>query len=113
MIKSELTVNFIRQDNQVQSVKVPVGQTIMEAAKYYANPPIEGIEADCGGSCSCCTCQVWVEPEWFEKTGPASEDTMEMELLYLDSFFDKKKSRLSCQIILDETLDGITVKVPK
>ncbi len=64
------------------------------------------IKAECGGSCSCATCHVYVADEWFEKLPPPSDD--EEDLLF--STLDKKPtSRLSCQILLSEDLDGLAV----
>ena len=64
------------------------------------------IKAECGGACSCATCHVWVDEAWFDKLRAPSED--EEDLLY--STLDKKPtSRLSCQIILSDALDGLTV----
>jgi len=64
------------------------------------------IMAECGGSCTCATCHVYVEGDWFDKLPPPSDD--EEDLLF--STLDKKpNSRLSCQILLSEELDGLTV----
>ncbi len=62
------------------------------------------IKAECGGACSCATCHVYVDEQWADKIPPKKEDEDEM----LDEAFDiRDNSRLSCQIILDETLDGL------
>jgi ferredoxin, 2Fe-2S len=64
------------------------------------------IKAECGGACSCATCHVYVDQEWFDKLPPPSDD--EEDLLY--STLDKKPtSRLSCQILLSDELDGLKV----
>jgi 2Fe-2S ferredoxin len=64
------------------------------------------IKAECGGACSCATCHVWVDEEWFGKLHEPTDD--EEDLLY--STLDKKPtSRLSCQILLSEALDGLKV----
>lgn len=64
------------------------------------------IKAECGGACSCATCHVYVAEEWFDKLPPPSDD--EEDLLY--STLDKKPtSRLSCQILLSDELDGLKV----
>jgi ferredoxin, 2Fe-2S len=68
------------------------------------------IKAECGGACSCATCHVYVDQEWFDKLPPPSDD--EEDLLY--STLDKKPtSRLSCQILLNEDLDGMRVTLAK
>lgn len=67
-----------------------------------------GIRAECGGSCSCATCHVYVEDKWLGKLPEPSDD--EEDLLF--STLDKKaNSRLSCQILLNEDLDGLTVTI--
>jgi 2Fe-2S ferredoxin len=64
------------------------------------------IKAECGGSCSCATCHVYVDEAWIDKLHPASDD--EEDLLY--STLDKRPtSRLSCQILLSDALDGLKV----
>jgi len=64
------------------------------------------IKAECGGACSCATCHVWVDDEWFGKLPAPSDD--EEDLLY--STLDRKpNSRLSCQILLSDDLDGLKV----
>ena len=66
------------------------------------------IKAECGGACSCATCHVYVEESWFERLRPPSDD--EEDLLY--STLDKKPtSRLSCQILLNDDLDGLRLTI--
>jgi 2Fe-2S ferredoxin len=66
------------------------------------------IKAECGGSCSCATCHVYVDEDWFERLAAPSDD--EEDLLY--STLDKKPtSRLSCQILMSEELDGLRVQL--
>jgi len=67
------------------------------------------IKAECGGSCTCATCHVYVDEAWFDKLGPRSED----EEYQLDSAYDvRPNSRLSCQIVVTEELDGLVVRTP-
>jgi len=64
------------------------------------------IKAECGGACSCATCHVYVAPEWFDKVGTRSDDEEDL----LDTVGDvKPTSRLSCQILMSEELDGLKV----
>jgi len=71
---------------------------------------IDGIEAECGGMCSCATCHVYVDPAWFEATG--SPEDIEQDML--DSALDlQKTSRLSCQIEVSDELDGLIVRLPE
>ena len=74
------------------------------------NNGVPGIDADCGGGCACATCHVFVESDWVEKTG--SPDAMESSMLQLaEGVADN--SRLSCQITVDDSLDGLTVRMPE
>jgi len=71
---------------------------------------IDGIEAECGGMCSCATCHVYVDPAWFEATG--SPEDIEQDML--DSALDlQETSRLSCQIKVSDELDGLIVRLPE
>ena len=70
---------------------------------------IPGIDADCGGGMSCATCHVYVKENWFDKM-PKKEDG---EDDMLDMGFERNKfSRLSCQIIVSDELEGLVVNVP-
>jgi 2Fe-2S ferredoxin len=83
------------------------GSTVMENAVRNSVP---GIEAECGGACACATCHVYVDDEWVERAGPPAA----MEEDMLDFAFDvRPSSRLSCQIKLTPTLDGLVVHVPE
>jgi 2Fe-2S ferredoxin len=83
-----------------------LGATVMETA---INNDVPGILAVCGGSCSCATCHVYVDPEWFEKLGPLSLEELDM----LDTAHDlEPTSRLSCQIQVTEEIDGLRVRTP-
>ncbi len=98
-------VTYVQPDGVRREVEAPAGTTLMEAAVDNA---VEGIVAECGGACSCATCHVYVEPEWLDKLPPPEpqEDGM------LDCVLDRRpESRLSCQIVLREDLDGIVVRV--
>ena len=87
-------------------VEVPNGMTIMDGAIQNNIP---GIDADCGGSCACATCHVYVQDNWFDKLQKkeqAEEDMLDM------AFEPNKFSRLTCQIIVNDDLDGIVVNLP-
>jgi 2Fe-2S ferredoxin len=71
---------------------------------------IPGIDADCGGSCACATCHVYVDEKFLHKIPEAEETEKDM----LDFVQDAdKSSRLSCQIIISNEIDGIRVRMPK
>jgi ferredoxin, 2Fe-2S len=99
-------ITFIDASGQSRTVEAQVGATVMETALRNSVP---GIEAECGGACACATCHVYVDPEWTEATGKASQ----MEEDMLDFAFEvRPNSRLSCQIKVSEALDGLIVTTP-
>lgn len=100
-------ITFIEPNSTQHEVEADDGMTVMEAAVKNSVP---GIEAECGGACSCATCHVYVDDEWREKTGQPDE----MEEDMLDFAFDvRDSSRLSCQIKVSDELDGLVVHVPE
>lgn len=82
------------------------GETLMVVARAHG---VEGILGDCGGSCSCATCHVYVDPEWQAAVGPPDE----VESLTLDTVSSvlRSNSRLGCQVVLRPELDGLKVTV--
>ncbi|MCB9980509.1 MAG: 2Fe-2S iron-sulfur cluster binding domain-containing protein [Rhodospirillales bacterium] len=82
------------------------GWTLMEILREYGLP----VKAECGGACSCATCQVYIDPAWLEKLVPMRED--EEEMLDLAPGV-RDNSRLSCQIVMTEDLDGLKLRVAK
>ena len=89
-----------------KTIEVENGLSVMEGAIQNEIP---GIDADCGGSMACATCHVYVDDKWFEKI-PKAEDA-EVDMIDM-AFEPKKNSRLSCQIIITDELDGLTVNIP-
>ena len=83
------------------------GVSLMQAAIDNLVP---GIDADCGGECSCATCHVMVNENWLEKVGPPGE--MEESMLDLNPE-RQENSRLSCQVEVSEELDGLRVTMPE
>ncbi len=104
-------ITFIYKDGAQKEVEAPVGLSVMEVALKNNIEPIEGA---CGGSLACATCHVYVHPDWWEKVLPANEDAIsEDEEDMLDLGFDiRKNSRLSCQIMVNDELDGLIVALP-
>ena len=97
---------YIEHGGKSHNIDVQNGLTVMEGAIQNNIP---GIDADCGGSMACATCHVYVKEEWFNKL-PKKEDGEED---MLDMAFEPSKfSRLSCQIIVTDELDGLEVKLP-
>ena len=105
------TMTFITRNGTPMDVDAPNGLSVMEIAhKHALNADIEGA---CGGSLACATCHVWVHPDWVDQCMPEDGDISEDEEDMLDLAFDlKKSSRLSCQIMMSDDLDGLVVAVP-
>jgi ferredoxin, 2Fe-2S len=100
-------VTYVEFNGPAHVVDVPVGNKVMEGAVSNGIP---GIEADCGGSCACATCHVYVDEAWRVRTGKMSADERAM----LECASDlKENSRLSCQMVVTEELDGLIVRMPK
>ena len=99
-------MTFIESDGTRREVDAPLGLSIMEVAHRH---DID-IEGACGGSLSCSTCHVIVDPDWFGKLPAPDEEEEDM----LDLAFGlTRTSRLCCQLIITEELDGITVTLPE
>ena len=90
-----------------RDVDAKTGQSVMEAA--VANM-IPGIDADCGGACACATCHVYVAEGFMDKLKP--RDDMEESMLDFAEGV-QANSRLSCQILMNDDLDGIEVTTPE
>ena len=102
-------VNFILKDGSRKEVEAPMGLSLMEIA---VKNNIEEIEGSCGGSLACATCHLYIDPKKHEELLPADGISEEEEDM-LDLAFDlRKTSRLCCQIIMNEDMDGLTVAVP-
>ena len=102
------TITFIDTAGTARTVEGEVGSTVMETAIKNGVP---GIEAECGGACSCATCHVYVEESDMARLKPA--DSVEKELLEGVAAERKPTSRLSCQIDVTAALDGLTVYMPE
>ena len=102
-------VKIIYKDHQGNSktIEVENGLSVMEGAIQNEIP---GIDADCGGGMACATCHVYVEENWLNKL-PKAEDA-EVDMIDM-AFEPKKNSRLSCQIIVSDELDGLEVTTPE
>ncbi len=93
------------QGNQFEA-DVPVGDTVMQGA---VDNMIDGIIGECGGACVCATCHCYVDPKWLAITGQASATEQEM----IDATPEPRdNSRLSCQIIVTEAMEGLSVSLP-
>ena len=98
---------YIENSGKSKNVEVENGLSLMEGA---VQNDIPGIDADCGGSMACATCHVYVEEKWLDKIPKAEEAEVDM----IDMAFEpKKNSRLSCQLIISDELDGLKVTTPE
>ena len=98
---------YIEHGGKSHTIEVANGLSVMEGAVQNNIP---GIDADCGGSMACATCHVYVKEEWFNKL-PKKEDGEE-DMLDM-AFEPKTNSRLSCQLMVSEQLDGLVVDLPE
>ncbi len=100
-------ITYTDQQGNSKTVDVENGLSVMEGAIQNDVP---GIDADCGGSMACATCHVYVEEKWLDKLSKAEDGEIDM----IDMAFEpKKNSRLSCQLIVTNELDGLKVTTPK
>jgi len=101
-----VTVYFVRDGSKIR-VEVPVGTTLMEAAKFHSPVPIEEIPATCGGCCACGTCHVYIDERWLDKLDEMAYNSPEIDLLEYEKDYKPGLSRLSCQIELEPKHDGL------
>ena len=100
-------ITYIEHSGKLRTIQVQNGLTVMEGAVQNNIP---GIDADCGGSMACATCHVYVKEEWFNKL-PKKEDGEE-DMLDM-AFEPEKNSRLSCQLMVSDQLNGLIVNLPE
>ena len=106
-IKIMPKITYNDHQGNSKTIEVENGLTVMEGAVQNNIP---GIDADCGGSMACATCHVYVEEKWLDKITKAEDGEIDM----IDMAFEpKKNSRLSCQITLNNELDGLIVTTPE
>ena len=99
-------ITYVDNQGNSKTINVDNGLTVMEGA---IQNDIPGIDADCGGSMACATCHVYVEEKWLDKIPKAEEAEVDM----IDMAYEpKKNSRLSCQLIVSDELEGLTVITP-
>ena len=90
-----------------KTIEVDNGLSVMEGA---IQNDIPGIDADCGGAMACATCHVYVKENWFNKLSKPEDAEVDM----IDMAYEpKKNSRLSCQVIVSDELDGLEVTTPE
>ncbi len=100
-------ITYIEHSGAVHTAEVAPGNSVMAGA---VKNDIPGILADCGGTCSCGTCKVFVDEAWAGKL-PARQES-ELDMLNIEPD-EQPNLRLSCQIEVTEALDGLVVRLPE
>jgi|TARA_B110000114_G_scaffold13410_1_gene13025 2Fe-2S ferredoxin len=99
-------VTYIEHSGKLHTIEIANGLSVMEGA---VQNDIPGIDADCGGGMACATCHVYVKEEWLDKLKKKEDGEEDM----LDMAFEPNKfSRLSCQLIVSDELNGLIVSTP-
>lgn len=99
-----MKINVIDQEGKAYTLEAEEGWRVMEIIRDWDL----NIKAECGGACSCATCHVYVDDAWLDKLHPANDEELDM---LDDAPAVEDNSRLSCQIIMSEALDGLTVRL--
>lgn len=100
-------VTYTEFNGKEHVVEVPSGSSVMQGA---INSNVRGVIAECGGACSCATCHVYVDSAWVDRLAQKSDE----ETAMLDAVCEPRpNSRLSCQIKMTESLDGLVVRLPE
>jgi len=99
-------ITYVEFSGLQHVIDVATGQTVMQGAVQNAVP---GIDADCGGACSCATCHVYISTEWAGRLGEMTDTEKSMLEFANDT---TPESRLSCQIKVTEALEGLIVRMP-
>ena len=100
-------ITYVEHNGKSHTLEVTNGLSVMEGAVQNNIP---GIDADCGGGMACATCHVYVKEEWFDKLPKKEQGEEDM----IDMAYEPKEfSRLSCQLIVSNELDGLIVNLPE
>ena len=103
----KVKVTLVERDGTEVTIEdAAIGESLMVVAKGRG---VDGILGECGGGCACATCHVYIEPEWQEVVGPP--DVLEEMTLDGVAHIVQDNSRLGCQILLSEEMDGLRVLV--
>ncbi len=102
-----MNITYIEPNGTAKTFDLPMGATLMEGAVQNG---VQGIVVECGGSCMCATCHIYVEEEFLEMLPEMEEEENEM----LDGTTAERKpnSRLGCQVRATKKLDGLIVRIP-
>jgi 2Fe-2S ferredoxin len=102
-------ITYIEHGGREHRIEVPVGRSVMRGA---VDNNVPGIDADCGGECACATCHVYVDATWLDAIGTPVPGSQEASMLSFAALA-RPDSRLSCQITVNESLDGLVVRLPE
>lgn len=103
-------ITFILKDGSQKNIDAPLGLSLMEVA---VKEDIDAIEGACGGGLACATCHLYVHPDFKSRTMPEDGEVSDDEEDMLDLAFDvRDTSRLCCQIIVTEEMEGLVVAMP-
>jgi ferredoxin, 2Fe-2S len=109
---THITIHFVAAPAIIQgsrdSFTVKIGQSLMQGATHAG---VEAIAADCGGSLTCATCHIYVDTAWADKLPAPSAD--ELSMLEMTAAQRQTGSRLSCQILASQTMDGMEITLPE
>ena len=100
-------ITFVDFEGAEKCVGANTGDTVMEAA---ISNDVSGIDADCGGACACATCHVYIDTQW--QTVVGKPESLESEMLEVAEEV-KANSRLACQVVVTEEMDGLRVQTPE
>ena len=101
-------VTYIAHDGKQTTLDIPLGTSVMQAAVLHG---VDGIVAECGGSCMCATCHVYVRDDQLALTPPMQAD--EDAMLEGTASPRRPNSRLSCQLVVSPEMDGLVVNMPE
>ncbi len=98
---------YIEHNGKQHVVDAESGKSVMQNA---VDNLIPGIVGDCGGACSCATCHGYIDPAWLDKVGSKSEGE---EMMLDGALRVESNSRLTCQVLMKDELDGLVVRLPE
>jgi 2Fe-2S ferredoxin len=101
-------ITYIAYDGAQQTLDIAVGENVMHGALYNG---VEGIVGECGGALACATCHCYIDEAWTDKVG-GPESAAERDMLGSAGAEVKPESRLACQIVVSDALDGLVVHLP-
>tara|TARA_Y100001960_G_C14721359_1_gene852556 strand:+ start:1208 stop:1531 length:324 start_codon:yes stop_codon:yes gene_type:complete len=101
-------VTYIESNGAKHSIEIRRGWNLMQGATLNG---ITGIDGECGGACACATCHIYVDETFLARLEPPSAD--EQEMLEFTTSPREFNSRLGCQIEMEDSIDGIVVRLPE